>query len=181
MSKRATIQSLDRLVTMLDECERRSNCYNDIMRMLRLDTQVLSRFVHFSPHHYTRNLVFRTMDYELVVKCWLPGQASEIHDHNGQESWMLILEGELTEQRFTLATLSGKLQPVGEARLGTGLLSYIHDNIGLHRVINKSDNPAVSFHLYVLPVEFYHSYEEITGQAERVSMRYDSHGGVILG
>jgi hypothetical protein len=94
---------------------------------------------------------------------------------------MIVLQGELTENRYTLATLHGRIQPVGSARLPTGSISYIHDNIGLHRISNQGLERAISFHLYVLPVEAYNIYQEITGQPERVNTRYDSHGGVVIG
>lgn len=180
MGKADAITTLEKLISRLDACDKRSNCYNDTLRSVKLSPQELEKYVYFRPHRYTRNLIYRTLDYELATQCWEPGQGNEIQDHNGQESWMVVVEGELTEQRYSLATLHGRLQPVGHTRLQQGYISYMHDNIGLQRIVNLGTTRAISFHLYVMPFAEYHTYEEATGLAERVYSRYDTHGGVIL-
>jgi len=54
-------------------------------------------FALASEQHYTRNLVAREARFELMVLCWGRDQASPIHNHEGQDCWMAVLEGEMEE------------------------------------------------------------------------------------
>ena len=51
----------------------------------------------FDPASYTRNLVYRDERFELLILCWGAGQVSPIHNHEGQDCWMAVLDGETRE------------------------------------------------------------------------------------
>src|SRR6185503_7679114 len=65
-----------------------------------VDERSLEKYLLFSKHHYTRNLIFKNALFELVAVCWEVGQASQIHNHHNQNCWMSIPIGRLRVQNF---------------------------------------------------------------------------------
>lgn len=123
-------------------------------------------FAHFAPNQYTRNLVGRTAQYELLVLCWEAGQASPIHDHAGQNCWMAVLEGRIEELQyeFPSAGSAGPLVPGCARTFEKGKVAYIHDDIALHLVRPADGRRGISMHLYARPIETCHAYDAATGR-----------------
>ena len=67
----------------------------EFMLETRVDRKSLDPYVHFRPDMYTRNLVYRDDQIELMAVCWQPGQRTVIHTHNGQLGWMGVEQGAL--------------------------------------------------------------------------------------
>ena len=59
-------------------------------------------FALTSSEHYTRNLVARDEHFELMILCWGPGHESPIHNHEGEDCWMAVLDGALEELRYPM-------------------------------------------------------------------------------
>jgi cysteine dioxygenase len=96
---------------------------------------------------------------------------------------MKVIEGELTETRFTWPNGGTDLQTgsdsekeldqkvpnkksmkvSAEATLQCNEVTYISDDLGLHRVGNKTSQPAVSLHLYTPPYSKCKLFDESTG------------------
>ena len=111
----------------------------------------LAPYIAFDARSYRRVRLFRDADWEGLLLCWLPGQATAVHDHGGSTGLSFVLSGTLTEERWRregegrpLATLGSGTQGRGDAAVE--LLDTIH------RVSNKSDEPAVSLHVYSPPL-----------------------------
>ncbi|MGA8112190.1 MAG: cysteine dioxygenase family protein [Actinocatenispora sp.] len=81
--------------------------------------------------------------HEAWLLTWLPGQGTELHDHGGAHGAFLVVTGDLTEEVVgprdapRLTELNWRQ---GEVR-GFG-------GHHVHRVVNTSDSPAVSLHVY---------------------------------
>ena len=58
-------------------------------------------FENFVEGRYTRSLVRRTENYELLVLSWGAGEESPVHNHMGQRCWMAVLDGEMEEVHFS--------------------------------------------------------------------------------
>ena len=71
-----------------------------MLRELELAPGELERYYSFSTGHYTRNPIALGPAYQALVLCWLPGQESVIHDHQGSSCAVRILEGECTEVAY---------------------------------------------------------------------------------
>lgn len=109
--------------------------------------------------HYTRNLVFSSDDFEVIVLCWGTQHGSRVHNHAASHCWMGVLNSTVVEQRFVPAlrlpgaanqlTLTNEadspsavdssappplLVVVSECNLDAGQAAYINDSIALHRV-----------------------------------------------
>lgn len=112
--------------------------------------------------HYTRNLIYANDTFELMVLYWKPGQETRIHNHSASRCWASTLAGETTESVYIT------YYPPGEADNSTvcpdlilteklvhkvGDVGYIEDDIGIHKLGNKStDSDAVTLHLYSPPI-----------------------------
>jgi cysteine dioxygenase len=117
--------------------------------LLRFDRDEVEEAARFSLRGYSRIVLFRTRALELVLGCWLPGQASPIHDHGGSCGATLMLDGHLTEERFCLERGAARL---GRRRVhGPGEV-FLEGRETIHRVRNDSGRRALSLHLYAPPL-----------------------------
>ena len=60
----------------------------------------LEPFAHFRDDCYTRNLIYRDEQLEVMAVCWQPGQRTVIHTHNGQLGWMSVAQGALAAVNY---------------------------------------------------------------------------------
>lgn len=141
-------------------------------------------FALASDQHYTRNLIVREARFELMVLCWGPDQASPIHNHEGQDCWMAVLDGEIEEARFEMPDprVSGPLQSKGALRFQAGQVAFIRDEMGLHlvRPWPPSGAASVTLHLYSMPYEDCNCYCPDTGRITRRKLGHYSVRGRIL-
>jgi cysteine dioxygenase len=131
-----------------------------------------AHFVHMDPHDptkYTRNLIAGNEHWQLLLMCWPPGSKSAIHGHDDGSCWVRIVEGEVFEVLYAMPAVDaqfmkaemenpsgavGRCGPLRKLRethisIRTGVLaSYANDDIGVHRVENRSDKPAYTLHCY---------------------------------
>ena len=88
--KRSSDCSLDGLTAALAEHlapARRDASGSEVAALLRAyaaNEKSWRPYVHYRSDTYSRNLVWRTADFELLLLCWDEGQFSAIHDHAGQ-------------------------------------------------------------------------------------------------
>lgn len=129
-----------------------------------------SRYSIFSDQHYTRNLVDQSDLIEMIVICWGPGQESRIHNHDKSNCFMVALQGEVVEKRYTKASSSVELDQRSDSTdnadtdcpellllsqtklIRGGSAVHIDDSLGLHSVGNYSSEPAVTLHVYSPPI-----------------------------
>jgi cysteine dioxygenase len=135
-----------------------------------------SRYALFGGSGYTRNLIARSEDFELLLLCWNPGQKSPIHNHAGQSCWMAVLEGEIGETQYSVPRPghSGPLTEGGTKSLVPGKVAFINDEIALHLIRPLNGLRGASLHLYSRPIETCNLYDEQTGSIVTRKMSYDS-------
>ncbi|KAI8086588.1 RmlC-like cupin domain-containing protein [Halteromyces radiatus] len=117
---------------------------------------------------YTRNLVDDgNGKFNIMILAWTEGQYSPIHNHSGSHCIMKILEGHLQESLYDWPEKDGQpLTLLQQTLLLPNQTTYVHDNIGLHRITNPNPNRgAVSLHLYTPPYQTCTTFQERTGQA----------------
>ena len=130
-------------------------------------------FALFADGSYTRNLVYRDETFELMILCWGPGHESPIHNHEGQDCWMSVLEGEMEELRYTTPAevRPGPLRPTDSAVFRTDRVAFIHDDVGLHLVRPADrERSAISLHLYAGPYDACNTYCPETGAITRKAL-----------
>ncbi|WP_239075705.1 cysteine dioxygenase [Planosporangium flavigriseum] len=79
--------------------------------------------------------------HEAWLLTWLPGQATDLHDHGGSAGAFLVGGGVLTEQVVRRgATLVDTAFVEGQVR------SFGRRHV--HRIVNSGTAPAISLHVY---------------------------------
>jgi quercetin dioxygenase-like cupin family protein len=96
-----------------------------------------------------------TEAYEVWVIGWTKGQHVRPHDHGGSAAAVLVTEGELTE--ITLMGQRHQLEAGSVHRLGPGVV---------HDVVNTSDVPATSIHVYSPPLSTMTYYDPVTWEPD---------------
>jgi predicted metal-dependent enzyme (double-stranded beta helix superfamily) len=82
-----------------------------------------------------------TDDHEVWVLTWLPGQATDLHDHGGSAGAFTVIDGEVVEQ---IVDADGNL--INSAyEAGDGRRFGPHH---VHRIVNTGTRPAVTVHAY---------------------------------
>jgi quercetin dioxygenase-like cupin family protein len=93
--------------------------------------------------------------YEVWVIGWTKGQSVRPHDHGGSAAAVLVTDGELTE-----VTLLGRRH-----RLVPGSVHLLGPKV-VHDVVNTSDVPATSVHVYSPPLSTMTYYDPISWEPE---------------
>lgn len=124
---------------------------------------------------YTRNLVDEgNGKSNLLVLVWSPGKGSPIHDHGNAHCLMKILRGDLTETRYAFPNNDEperQMTVISEKTYRENQVTYMADDLGLHRVSNRGSGFAVSLHLYTPPnvaKKGCHIFDEKTGRRSHV-------------
>src|SRR5579862_4911140 len=63
----------------------------------------INEHLFFSPLKYTRHLIYRSLDFELLYMCWSPGQKSPVHGHEGEKCWFRVEQGSLRIVNYTMS------------------------------------------------------------------------------
>lgn len=116
-------------------------------------------YLFFKPGTYTRHRVLRNEFAELLVLCWLPGQRTPIHDHNGSYGVVRVCEGVLWETTFALDE-KDKLyyRAAREWAAGEATSANVPD---IHQLGNPecSGQNLVTLHLYAPPLGVLNTYK----------------------
>ncbi len=168
-----TIDSVEELVKVLSKSEAKE--FVKISERLKLEAADFKEFATWSGEAYTRNCISRDDHYELLLLCWEPHQITPIHCHNGEECWVLGLEGEFEEVRFDEKSPDqGELIEISREHLSEGGISYMNDNMGFHHIENLSAKRGMTLHLYMDPIDSCRVYDEDSKSFIRKKLSYDS-------
>ena len=144
------------------------------LRDTRIEPASLEPFVRVEPGRYTRHLVLKNRDVELLVLCWAMGAHAPIHGHEGELCWARVERGRL---RFTsyreVSRTPLRLEPGPSVDGDPGHLDGPAD---IHAVANLPEfgADAVSVHVYARPYDECDIYDLEAGVVQRVRLRYDS-------
>ncbi len=144
----------------------------------------IERFEHYRaalvpiPLSYTRTLLRRTDDFELVAMLWAAGSASPIHDHGDSRCWVVVLEGDLEVENYDRlddgTTEMARLEKSMRNTIASGVLDHRANWRELHRVCNLSDASVYSLQLYAAPQTDFTIVDERTSICSRALPKYDS-------
>ncbi len=152
--------SFNRLIGLLDGVDfakATDDAVETILALAQIDGKTLAPFVRFAAGRYTRNGVYRSRQYELIVMCWPANVGSPIHDHGGSRGFVKVLRGSLNIQSYTVlesdhAAQVALLQQIGERALTSGEIERTTPSADVHAV-GAGARDAVSLHLYAKPLE----------------------------
>ncbi len=179
-----SISTLSALVAAVRAIDPKEYGPSNIGRMLaevRLEPNEIAPYLHFQVDRYTRNLLFRDANFEVLILCWAAGVSSPVHDHGGQHCWFTAIEGAFDVDEYR--RLSGGRHE-GYARLehtGTvvgiraGQPDYRYEENDIHRVAVSADGRrAVSLHVYAKPISTCLVYDCETDLCVRRELSYDT-------
>ena len=151
-----------------------------LLTQTRLHDDDLKPFLHFVAGGYTRTLIYRNDEVEVLALCWPHDSATPIHDHAGQRCWMVAHSGIFTVDDYR--QISGARAP-GRAvveRLFTtpnvtiGMADFRDTERDIHRVsVSRDCERAVSIHVYAKPYTSCLIFDEAARQAREMRLCYD--------
>ena len=144
---------------------------------LNLNENELKYYSFHKENFYTRNLIHKDSDFELMVICWPPNTTAPIHGHEGEKCWARVQEGQLEICNYEeIASKPLELKMTQKLSYSPGFLDGPAD---IHSVENLSDKFAISLHVYAKPYNACNIYDTENGQIERMKLSYYSNNGVI--
>jgi len=162
----------------------RAGAVEELMASWRPRLDSLRPWVRFDPLCYARQRIYRGDAFELILMCWGEGQATPVHDHDGQSGWITVVEGELSVQAYD--RLGGPsdlreirceelcepglvpLAPAGRLTVPAGsAVAEAAAPEAIHRVGPRLGR-ALSLHLYAGPLDSFLVFEPAVGGARRI-------------
>ncbi|ETN45792.1 uncharacterized protein HMPREF1541_09625 [Cyphellophora europaea CBS 101466] len=156
----------------------------DLINLMSIYTSNEKEWQHYAfadpSRNYTRNLVDKgNGKSNLLIVVWNPGKGSPIHDHADAHCVMKVLKGTLKETLYDMPLQAEEKdgirtppQVVKETIYDNNQVTYISDDIGLHKISNPSSTDiAVSLHLYTPPhaANFgFNLFDETTGKSTHI-------------
>ena len=103
-------------------------------------------YVKINDERYNKEKVYENDSFEILILTWGLNQKADKHNHAENGCYLKVLEGELEETLY-----DNELNEMETRELTKNQISYMNNNIGLHCIKNKSDEIAVSIHIYSPP------------------------------
>ncbi len=151
----------------------------EVLQRLIVTEEDIAEHASFSEHRYSRNIVVRNKQFEILMICWESGQRSLIHDHGDSLGGVKVLRGILTESLFTPA-LNGMIKAVASTDYRFGDVQ-IEDRSTIHQVSNLQPGPcdAISLHIYLPPLSRMNIYRLHDIDVRSVSAELYNYGSGI--
>lgn len=149
-----------------------------------VDPASLRPYLRYEPTHYTRNLIHKTNLFELLAICWDVGQASRIHNHQGQDCWMAVPIGRLAVQNYEVVSMDEgrgfcELREANRLVMDPEHPTFVEPEMPVHAVLNLPEysQRATSLHVYSYPYDHCLIYDLQKKTYMDVPLFYDSEYG----
>lgn len=175
-------RSLGQFVLRLREAHSRggTRALEQVFRTTTLSRSEVEPFALLSTNRYTRTLIYRDEDMEVIVLGWGSGSYAPIHGHDGQQCMLMPITGELEITDYRLVAGGQRpghalIEKVGPSRtLLPGTLDFREADTDLHSVRPGTHSEvAISLHVYSRPVDTCLIYDPRQSRCEERQLRYD--------
>jgi cysteine dioxygenase len=172
---------------------------SNLLTQMPLPVETLAPYLWWDFERYTRNLIYRDNHFEVMALCWLPGQRTPIHSHNGQLGWMTVVQGELVCRNFRFVRAQAASEAISvacseggrpvEVELlesttctADGSVTIVDRRQTTHQIENTeaSRYGSVSLHVYSKPIGSAVVFDEVKRLCARQRMEYYSTNGSVL-
>ena len=144
---------------------------------LNIDQEELKKYLLRADDHYTRNLIHRDRDFEIMIICWPPNTSAPIHGHEGEKCWARLQDGNHQICNYEEVSSSPlKLNMIQELSCAPGFLDGPAD---IHSVENITGEFATSLHVYAKPYDACDIYDIEKGTVDRIKLSYHSIDGIL--
>jgi len=171
----------------------------DFLADLRLDAGSIDRYARWRDERYTRHLIHRDDIFEVLLLCWMPGQRTPVHTHNGQLGWATVVRGGLEILDYTwkgcnkpenqnvvgIDCLAGAtkvdLEPGSPIRANPGgVVGTVTKQQSIHQIScpESVGEPSASLHIYSKPIDSCVSFDLVHSRCGRRTLVYDTVDGV---
>ena len=164
------------LINVLSESSKED--YTEILLNFNFKNIDFSKIEYWEPQCYTRNCFYKDDNFELILICWDKGQQTAIHDHDGEDCWVYLLEGEIEEDFYRLND-NKQLEFCATSVLEKGQVTKSDKLSGFHRLRNNKINRALSLHVYAKPIEQSLTYDENLRRLVDKKLKYDTYKSVV--
>jgi cysteine dioxygenase len=106
--------------------------------------------VEFAEDKYQRRSIYRDDHLEIVVICFGAGQSTSIHDHQGSNCVVNVVDGLILETMFECA--GDHYVPAGSRALSPGDVSGL-DGERIHQIANLCRSGSVLLNFYSPPFQ----------------------------
>ena len=140
-----------------------------------MEPEALEPYLTYCDERYTRNLVHKDSDFEILVVGWGRNQRAPIHGHEGELCFARVERGRLRFSNYVLVSEN----PIRLRATGLpvdGGVGFLDGPADLHAVENSAEfaENAASLHVYSKPYAECDIYESESGPRRRVRLAYDS-------
>ena len=126
--------------------------YNSIIHSVNIPLEDYIKYTSWSKDKYTRNCIVSNDKFELVLLCWEKAQITPIHDHDGEECWVKVINGVFREKIYK-ENREGVISEIKSITFKNNEVTYMKDFMGYHSLENLSKERAMSLHLYAKPIK----------------------------
>lgn len=163
------IVSFKEFINSLISSDRRE--YASLFKALDIPLEDYLDIAVWNSDDYSRICLERNEKFELILLCWTPHTSTPIHDHDGQSCWVYQVEGEIEETRYEIIE-NKKPAILLKNTLQAGQLTYMDDKMGFHSLHNPTHKKALTFHLYVNPIDKCAVYNKKEDELKIKSLTY---------
>lgn len=178
------IKSVIEGLSGIDEADFTCENVYDFLASRPVDVQSIEKYLFWSDKFYTRNLIYKNHQFEMMAICWESGQVSRIHNHSDQRCWMTVPVGRLKGQNFRVLEMDDavghcRLAETDSFELSDCLTAKVELEEPIHQVLNlpEFNERAVSIHIYSKPYDRCISYCRDTDTFKEVQLFYTSVDG----
>ncbi len=158
----------------------------DFLQTNPVDSDSLTPYLFFSNTCYTRNLIFKNELFEVMTLCWENGQATPIHDHDGQNCWMAMPQGKLQIINFRPAETVAdqnlcRVEQTERFDVAQFCAAEVDPAEPIHQILNlpEFNSRAVSLHIYSRPFMSCQVYSTSLNEVRTRQLCYHSIGGKL--
>jgi cysteine dioxygenase len=156
----------------------------NFLQHTQVSAETLAPYLNWDGQHYTRNLIDKTLLYELVAICWEVGQASSVHNHRDQNCWMAVPIGRLQVENFHVISQQleegiSQLKTADTVEMNPAHPCAVDPLEPVHRVLNPREfnQRAVSLHVYSRPFDTCVVYSPEGGTCGEIKLHYTTEYG----
>jgi len=147
------------------------------LKNVKLSDNDLEKYLLKKDKQYTRNLIHKDVDFEIMVVCWPPKISAPIHGHEGEKCWARVEDGELQISNYKKVS-SNPLELIKTKQMSC-LPGYLDGPAEIHSVENLTSQFATSLHVYARPYDACDVYDLGKGTVNRLKLGYHSIDGVL--
>ena len=164
------ITSIKKLIESFDDAEPSQQA--GVLKRMDIEISEFEKYAAWIDADYSRNCIARKEGFEIILICWDQKAKTPMHDHDGQDCWVVQVSGTVVEKRFEIN--DGKFDLTNEAYLKEGDITYMNDRMGFHTLENNTNSRAMTLHVYANPIEKCKVYNEEKSQFEVKELVYDT-------